>query len=81
MAGCSSSSAASDVQSAADVKRIAPAEARTLLEEGTAVLYDTRSLNQYRTQRAAGAISLPEGEEEARFSELPADKSLIFYCT
>jgi hypothetical protein len=78
---CDSADPASAVQSAEDVKRISPADAKGLLDDGAAVLYDTRSLDQYRIQHAAGAVSLPLGEESARFSELPTDKALIFYCT
>jgi hypothetical protein len=73
--------AAPDIRSADDVQRITPADAKALLDAGTAVLYDTRTLNGYRGQHAAGAQSFPRGVEEARFAELPADKTLIFYCT
>ena len=75
------SAAAPDIRSAGDVQRIAPADAKALLDDGTALLYDTRSLDEYRSQHAAGAISFPVGSEAARFSELPTDKTLIFYCT
>jgi hypothetical protein len=73
--------AAPDIRSARDVKRITPADAKALLDNGTAVLYDTRTLNGYRSQHAAGAVSFPAGVETARFGELPVDKALIFYCT
>lgn len=81
LAACDSSDAAPAVESAADVKRITAVDAKALVDEGTAVLYDTRTLAQYRGERAAGAVSLPEGEEQARYGELPLDKTLIFYCT
>jgi hypothetical protein len=67
------------VRSAADVQRITPAEAKTLLDEGQAVLYDARSAGSYHTQHAAGAVSFPEADVSARFSELPTDQELIFY--
>jgi len=66
---------------AKDVQRITLADAKSLLDNGTAVLYDSRPVRAYRSKHAAGAISLPEEEVVARFSELPADKVLIFYCT
>lgn len=66
---------------AKDVQRITLADAKSLLDNGTAVLYDARSVRAYRSKHAAGAISLPEEEVVARFSELPVDKVLIFYCT
>ncbi len=64
-----------------DVQRITLADAKSLLDNGTAVLYDARSARAYSSKHAAGAISIPEAEVAARFSELPTDKSLIFYCT
>jgi len=64
-----------------DVHRITPTEAKALLDNGTAVLYDTRSADEYRTQHAVGAISFPEADIPARIGELPTDKMLIFYCT
>lgn len=66
---------------AKDVQRITLADAKSLLDNGTAVLYDARSVRAYRSKHAAGAISLPEDEVATRASELPTDKSLIFYCT
>lgn len=66
---------------AKDVQRITLADAKSLLDNGTAVLLDARSARAYSSEHAAGAISLPEAEVIARFGELPADKVLIFYCT
>jgi len=66
---------------AKDVQRITLADAKSLLDNGTAVLYDARSVRAYRSKHAAGAISLPEDEVASRASELPTDKSPIFYCT
>ena len=71
--------APSAIRSAADVQRITPAEAKTLLDEGQAVLYDVRSAGSYHTQYAAGAVSFPEADVSARFGELPTDQELIFY--
>lgn len=64
-----------------DVRRITLADAKSLLDNGTAVLVDARSAKAYNSKHAAGAISFPDNEVVARFSELPADKVLIFYCT
>ncbi len=66
---------------AKDVQRVTLTDAKSLLDNGTAVLVDARSAKAYRSKHAAGAISLPEDEVAARASELPADKVLIFYCT
>ncbi len=67
------------IRSAEDVQRIIPAEARSLLDRGQAILYDTRSAESYRTQHVAGAISFPEADVAARINELADDKALIFY--
>jgi hypothetical protein len=67
------------VFSAGDIQRIVPAEASALLDSGEAVLYDVRSEAEYQAQHAAGAFSLPGASVVARFGELPADKSLVFY--
>jgi 3-mercaptopyruvate sulfurtransferase SseA len=64
-----------------DVRRITLSDAKALLDSDEAVLYDVRSADQYQAQHAAGAISLPESAVAARFRELPADQTLIFYCT
>lgn len=64
---------------AKDVQRITPADAKALLDNGTAVLYDARSAKAYRSKHAAGAISFPEADIATRYSELPADKTFIFY--
>jgi hypothetical protein len=64
---------------AADLQLLTTAEAHALANEGTALLYDTRSAEEYQTLHAAGAISLPEADVAARYGELPADEALIFY--
>ncbi|MFW6115879.1 MAG: rhodanese-like domain-containing protein [Chloroflexota bacterium] len=80
LAGCGAAN--SGVTSADDVQRISPQDARALLEEGRAVLYDVRSADAYRIQHAAGALSFPEEEVTERVDQLPDDgRALIFYCT
>lgn len=64
-----------------DVQRIAPAEAKALLDAGQAVLYDVRSAESYQASHAAGALSLPYNEIESLLPTLPRDKILILYCT
>ena len=87
LAGCSAGANletgtdALNVSTADDVQRISVTEAKALLDAEKAVLYDSRSVASYNAQHAAGAVSLPVSEVEARHNELPTDKSLIFYCT
>jgi hypothetical protein len=64
-----------------DVPRISAEEAYEAVMAGEAVLVDTRSLAEFETQRAAGAISIPIGETEARLGELDPDTWVITYCT
>jgi len=64
-----------------NVPRISIQEAKEKVELGQAVLIDVRSKQAYDSQHAAGALSFPEEEIEARLSELPRDKELILYCT
>jgi rhodanese-related sulfurtransferase len=61
------------------VARIALDEATKQVERGQAVLIDVRSRASYEKAHAAGAISMPESEIEARLEELPRDKNLILY--
>lgn len=82
LVGCGSAGSMA-VSSPGDVQRISPERARALLEEGKAVLYDTRSAEAYRAQHAEGAVSFPEEDVAGRFDELPDEEemALIFYCT
>ena len=73
--------ASGPLASADDVQRIAPLDAKALIDQGRAVLYDVRSAESYQAGHAAGAISLPEDQIQARLSTLPKDKILILYCT
>jgi hypothetical protein len=63
------------------VPRIGVKEAKAKMDKGQALLYDVRSVDSYNQSHPAGAISLPEDQVDARLSELPKDKELIFFCT
>jgi len=62
-----------------DVQRISPSRAKSLLDRGEAVLYDTRATESYEREHAAGALSLPEKDVSAQMDALPGDLALIFY--
>ena len=64
-----------------DVPRISLADAQRELDNGQAILVDSRSKSSYDSEHAVGAISMPEEEVDARLSELPRDKDIILYCT
>jgi hypothetical protein len=67
------------VATADDVQRMSVAEARELLARDMVLLYDVRSVEEYRALHIAGALPFPETEMTARFSELPEDEMLVFY--
>lgn len=67
------------IASPAQVQRIAVSDAKALLDQGAALLYDTRSVEEYGAKHARGSISFPEAEQDALFASLPADRDLIFY--
>ncbi len=87
LAGCRSGSISEagqpslNMQTEEDVQRISVEQAKSLLDDGEAVLIDSRSFESYSAGRASGALSLPLSEMEGRHDELPTDKALIFYCT
>ncbi|MCJ7696129.1 MAG: hypothetical protein MUO40_12005, partial [Anaerolineaceae bacterium] len=64
-----------------DVPRVTVDEAYEAVSRGEAILVDTRSLENYQLSHAAGALSLPVGEVEARLGELDPTKWVITYCT
>ncbi|MFC2030295.1 rhodanese-like domain-containing protein [Chloroflexota bacterium] len=63
------------------VARASIQEATDRVERGEALLVDVRSQAAYDKSHAAGAVSFPEEEADARLGELPRDKELILYCT
>jgi rhodanese-related sulfurtransferase len=67
------------VRSPDDVSRISPAKAKSLVDDGQALLVDTRSVGEYQALHAAGAISIPESQAASRAGELPQDQDIIFY--
>lgn len=69
------------VLTAADVQRITPIDALELVTNGTAVLLDTRSLEQFNQAHIAGALSFPEASAAEYYPTLPSGMVLIFYCT
>ena len=68
------------------IRRISPDEAWALAKSGQAVLVDTRDPRMYEEMHAQGAIGVPLVEIESSprvpaLASIPADKSIIFYCT
>jgi hypothetical protein len=63
------------------VRRVSAAELQKMLADGSAVVYDTRARASYDTEHIRGARSMPYDEVPTHSGELPADKTLVFYCT
>ena len=68
-------------QSATDVPRISVEEAKKEVDAGNAVIVDSRGEAAYKVEHIAGAINLPVGSTEDKFSVLPTDKKILIYCS
>ncbi|HST53967.1 MAG TPA: rhodanese-like domain-containing protein [Pyrinomonadaceae bacterium] len=64
-----------------DARRVTVDELKKMLDEGKAVVYDTRAKSAYDAEHIKGALSMPSGEVADRAGELPKDKTIVFYCT
>lgn len=83
--GADSPGAASDSQNEA-AARITATQAKEMVDKGTAVMVDTRSVEDFLHVHATGAVSAPIEDIEANPSGasvrgIPADLALILYCT
>lgn len=63
------------------VRRVNPSELKAMIDNGSVVIYDTRTKTAYDTEHIKGALSMPYDEVANRAGELPRDKTLVFYCT
>lgn len=64
----------------AALPRIQIADAVAKLGQLDVLFVDARSQAEFNTAHIKGAVSLPVDEVEARLSELPKDKEIVFYC-
>ena len=67
------------------IRRIAPADAHRLIEDGEAVLVDTRHPRFYQDAHAAGAISVPFEEirrspDHPALRSMPESQTIVLYC-
>jgi hypothetical protein len=62
-----------------DVPRISVAETVDGMETGKVLLVDVRGGDAYDKGHAAGAVSIPENEVDARMDEIPRDVDVVFY--
>lgn len=63
------------------VPRVTVAEAKQAVDQGEAVIVDTRDAAAYRQEHIKGSINIPHTEVATRLSELPKGKLLIAYCS
>ena len=66
---------------AAEPPRLTAAEVKAKADKGEVVIVDVRTKEAYDQEHAAGAISIPVPEIEARLAELPKNKLIAAYCT
>ena len=64
-----------------EVERVSIQDAKAAFDAGAAVFVDTRTLDSYNAGHIPGAISIPENEMDARFTELDPNDWIITYCT
>ena len=64
-----------------DVPRLALADAKARFDDGSALFVDVRDLDAYAAAHIPNSLSLPLGEIESRYQELPKDAEIITYCT
>jgi predicted sulfurtransferase len=61
--------------------RIGLADAKKDFDSGEAVFIDTRSAVAYKNEHIKGAISVPAGQFEKTYKNVPKDKKIIAYCS
>lgn len=63
----------------AQPQRLSSIDAREMMDNGEATLYDVRERGLYDAKHASGAAALPEAELDMLFDALPKDKELLLY--
>lgn len=56
------------------------ARARTLLENGEAILLDVRTPDEFRERHIPGAMNIPVHELPRRLHEVATRRSVVVYC-
>lgn len=64
-----------------EAPRISLADAKKDFDAGNAIFIDTRADSSYKTEHIKGAINIPAGEFETRYTEVPKNKKIIAYCS
>jgi rhodanese-related sulfurtransferase len=61
-------------------KTVAPAEAKTMADEGSVLLVDVREDGEWASGRIAGAVHAPLSRLRSLAAGLPTGKPIVFYC-
>ena len=64
-----------------EVERVTIADARTALDQQSAVFLDVRDTGSFDAGHIPGAINIPLEQIESRIGELDASQRIITYCT
>jgi 3-mercaptopyruvate sulfurtransferase SseA len=64
-----------------EVPRISLEDAKAAYDAGKAVIVDSRAEVTYQQEHIAGAINIPIGSGDEKFSQLPKGKKIIVYCS
>ena len=67
--------------SEAAVPRISAEDAKKAFDAGDAIFVDSRAESAWEQERLPGALSIPFGSGEDKFSSLPKGKKIIVYCS
>lgn len=65
----------------ANIKRITAAEAKALVDSGTATVIDVRDADAYASSHIAGALHMPMSRLQSEPNAIPRGKPVIAYCT
>jgi activator of HSP90 ATPase len=80
--GNANTSIATDQHTPPDgIPRITPAELKAELDQGVAIVVDTRSPDAYNADHIKGAINIFDGNLDAHLKDLPTDKKIVAYCS
>lgn len=64
-----------------NVPRVSLADAKASFDNKSAVFVDVRDLDVYNADHIPGALNIPLGEFDARYSQLDPNQWIITYCT
>lgn len=64
-----------------EVPRITLEDAKKDFDSGSALIVDSRPEAAYDQEHIAGAINIPLGSPDEKFSGIPKGKKIIIYCS